>query len=67
MRFDKRMICRFAIATIVICLVSFVRANAVAQQLPIYEVARVTTELNIDGQLNERAWAARRLLVLSKQ
>jgi len=57
MLFDKRMICRYAIATTVVCLFSFVRESTFAQQLPIYEVARVTTELKIDGQLNERAWA----------
>ena len=28
-----------------------------AQSLPVYEVARITSEINVDGKLNEKAWA----------
>jgi len=31
--------------------------GASAQSLPIYEVARVTSSINIDGKLDEKAWA----------
>src|ERR1051325_5802563 len=31
--------------------------GASAQSLPVYEVARVTSEINVDGKLNEKAWA----------
>lgn len=36
----------------------FVGPTAWAQQLPRYEVARVTAPLTIDGQLTEKAWQA---------
>lgn len=32
-------------------------AGASAQSLPVYEVARVTSAMNIDGKLDEKAWA----------
>ena len=32
-------------------------AGASAQSLPVYEVARVTSAMNIDGKLAEKAWA----------
>jgi hypothetical protein len=54
-RDETRMICRFAIGLTTVCLASF--ANVVCQQLPSYEVARVTVPLKIDGQLSERAWS----------
>jgi hypothetical protein len=41
------------------CLVG---VTATAQQLPIYEVARVTNAIKIDGQLRERAWADTKLV-----
>src|ERR1041385_6834390 len=28
-----------------------------AQSLPVYEVARVTSSINVDGKLDEKAWA----------
>ena len=31
--------------------------GASAQSLPVYEVARVTSSINIDGKLDEKAWA----------
>ena len=30
---------------------------ASAQSLPVYEVARVTSSVNVDGKLDEKAWA----------
>ena len=35
---------------------------ASAQSLPSYEVAHVTTSINIDGKLNEKAWADSQLI-----
>src|ERR1043166_2081036 len=32
-------------------------AGASAQSLPVYEVVRVTSAMNIDGKLDEKAWA----------
>ena len=32
-------------------------AGASAQSLPVYEVARVTSSINVDGKLDEKAWA----------
>lgn len=32
-------------------------AGVAAQSLPVYEVVRVTSSINIDGKLNEKAWA----------
>src|SRR5215470_17395764 len=31
-------------------------AGASAQSLPVYKVARVTSTINIDGKLDEKAW-----------
>src|ERR1041384_5754904 len=31
-----------------------------AQSLPVYEVARVTSSINLDGKLDEKAWAEAR-------
>jgi len=32
-------------------------AGAQSQSLPVYEVARVTSSINVDGKLDEKAWA----------
>ncbi|HJP91433.1 MAG TPA: carbohydrate-binding family 9-like protein [Pyrinomonadaceae bacterium] len=51
----------FFFASLSLCvtllLYCFVSMTAVAQQVPSYQVARVTTELKIDGRLDEQAWA----------
>jgi hypothetical protein len=49
-----------ALTTIWLCC--FWRTTAIAQELPTYEVARVTSQIKIDGQLDERAWADTRLV-----
>jgi Carbohydrate-binding family 9 len=51
------MINRVAIALISTAAFCFVQASANTQQLPVYEVARVTSQLKLDGQLSERAWS----------
>src|SRR5262249_39885251 len=53
----KRMIYRLAITLTAIYASSAAYPSVIAQQLPSYKVARVMSELKIDGQLNERAWA----------
>ena len=50
MRFSKTIMS--AVGTI--CLVS---TTVFSQQVPSYRVARVTTQLKIDGRIDERAWA----------
>ncbi|HEV8370330.1 MAG TPA: carbohydrate-binding family 9-like protein [Pyrinomonadaceae bacterium] len=48
---------RLAIAFTMMSSCCLANATAAAQQLPTYEVARVTSQLKIDGDLSERAWA----------
>jgi len=48
---------RLAIALSMLSSCCLANATAVAQQLPTYEVARLTSQLKIDGDLSERAWA----------
>jgi len=48
---------RLAIALTMLSWCCLANATAVAQQLPTYEVARLTSQLKIDGALSERAWA----------
>ena len=50
------MIVRLTMLLVAICLCSSSTPPR-SQALPTYEVSRVTTKLEIDGQLNERAWA----------
>ena len=42
---------------ITIFLCCYAAMTTLAQQVPAYRVARVMTQLKIDGRLNERAWA----------
>ena len=49
------MILRLILLQVAICWCSF-PTSLKSQTLPKYEVSRVTTKLEIDGQLNERAW-----------
>src|ERR1051325_2187570 len=40
-----------------VCFYCVVNMTVLAQQIPTYHVARVTTQLKIDGRIDERAWA----------
>ena len=51
----RQMIVRLIVLFAAICS-SCLSAPVMSQKLPKYEVLRVTTRLEIDGQLNERAW-----------
>jgi Carbohydrate-binding family 9 len=48
---------RLAIALTMFSSLCFPHRTAVARQPPTYEVARVTSQLKIDGELSESAWA----------
>jgi cellulose/xylan binding protein with CBM9 domain len=50
MRRKRRFV--FFVLTLLLC-----DSGISAQSLPVYEVARVTNALNINGKLNEKAWA----------
>src|SRR6185295_15907430 len=53
MSFKKRCV---SITLVCLCL-SLVAQIAFAQALPTYEAAYVTNGINVDGKLNEKAWA----------
>ena len=53
---DRYMLPRVSLMLFLVFL-WFSAAVTVAQSLPIYEVAYVTKAIEIDGKLNERAWA----------